>query len=47
MSEKKGQNFLHGAAIYTIGIIIIKILGAVYKSRLEIFWGMKGLAILA
>lgn len=31
MSEKKGQNFLHGAAIYTIGIIIVKILGAVYK----------------
>lgn len=31
MSEKKGQNFLHGAAIYTVGIVIIKILGAVYK----------------
>ena len=31
MSEKKGQNFLHGAAIYTVGIILVKILGAVYK----------------
>ena len=31
MSEKKGQNFLHGAAIYTVGIVIIKILGAFYK----------------
>lgn len=31
MAEKKGQNFLHGAAIYTVGIILVKILGAVYK----------------
>ena len=31
MSDKKGQNFLHGAAIYTAGIVIIKILGAIYK----------------
>ncbi len=31
MSDKKGQNFLHGAMIYTIGIIVIKILGAFYK----------------
>ena len=31
MSEKKGQNFLHGAAIYTVGIVLVKILGAVYK----------------
>lgn len=30
-SEKKGQNFLHGAAIYTVGIVIVKILGAFYK----------------
>ncbi len=29
--NKKGQNFFHGAAIYTIGIIIVKILGAIYK----------------
>lgn len=31
MSEKKGQNFLHGAAIYTVGMVLVKILGAVYK----------------
>ncbi len=31
MAEKKGQNFLHGAAIYTVGIILVKVLGAVYK----------------
>lgn len=42
MSEKKGQNFLHGAAIYTIGIIIVKILGAVYKIPLGNILGMEG-----
>ena len=42
MSEKKGQNFLHGAAIYTIGIIIIKILGAVYKIPLGNILGDDG-----
>lgn len=42
MSEKKGQNFLHGAAIYTIGIIIIKILGAVYKIPLGNILGDEG-----
>ena len=42
MSEKKGQNFLHGAAIYTIGIIVIKILGAVYKIPLGNILGDDG-----
>ncbi len=42
MSEKKGQSFLHGAAIYTIGIIIIKILGAVYKIPLGNILGDDG-----
>lgn len=42
MSEKKGQNFLHGAAIYTIGIIIVKILGAVYKIPLGNILGDEG-----
>lgn len=42
MSEKKGQNFLHGAAIYTIGIIIVKILGAVYKIPLGNILGDDG-----
>lgn len=42
MSEKKGQNFLHGAAIYTIGIIVIKILGAFYKIPLGNILGDEG-----
>ena len=42
MSEKKGQNFLHGAAIYTIGIIAIKILGAIYKIPLGNILGDEG-----
>ena len=42
MSEKKGQNFLHGAAIYTVGIVIIKILGAVYKLPLGNILGDDG-----
>lgn len=42
MSEKKGQNFLHGAAIYTVGIIIVKILGAVYKMPLGNILGDEG-----
>ena len=31
MTEKKGQNFLHGAAIYAAGVVVIKILGFIYK----------------
>lgn len=42
MSEKKGQNFLHGAAIYTVGIILVKILGAVYKIPLGNMLGDEG-----
>lgn len=42
MSEKKGQNFLHGAAIYTVGIIIIKILGFFYKVPLGNILGDDG-----
>lgn len=42
MSEKKGQNFLHGAAIYTIGIVIVKILGAFYKIPLGNILGDEG-----
>ena len=29
--ERKGQNYLHGAAILTLGVIIMKILGFLYK----------------
>lgn len=42
MSEKKGQNFLHGAVIYTLGIIMVKILGAVYKIPLGNILGDDG-----
>ena len=42
MAEKKGQNFLHGAAIYTVGIILVKILGAVYKIPLGNILGDDG-----
>lgn len=42
MSEKKGQSFLHGAAIYTVGIVIIKILGAIYKIPLGNILGDDG-----
>ncbi len=42
MAEKKGQNFLHGAAIYTIGIVLVKILGAVYKIPLGNILGDDG-----
>ena len=31
MAEHKGQNYLHGAAILTLGVIIMKILGFLYK----------------
>lgn len=42
MSEKKGQSFLHGAAIYTVGMIIVKILGAIYKIPLMSILGDDG-----
>lgn len=31
MAKKKGQNYMHGAAILTVGVVIMKILGAIYK----------------
>ena len=31
MAEAKKQNYLHGAAIMTAGVIVVKILGAVFK----------------
>lgn len=42
MASKKGQNFFHGAAIYTVGIIVIKILGAIYKIPLGNILGDDG-----
>ena len=38
----KKQNFMHGAAILTIGVIIMKILGAIYKIPLGNILGDEG-----
>lgn len=42
MQEKKGQNYLHGAAILAAAAIIVKILGAVYKIALGNIIGDEG-----
>ena len=31
MSASKNQNYLHGAAILAVAVVIVKILGAIYK----------------
>ena len=41
----KEQNYLHGAAILTAGVIIMKILGAIYKIPIGNFLGDDGNAI--
>ena len=35
MAEENRQNFLHGAAILAAGVVIMKILGAIYKIPLQ------------
>ena len=40
--KKKGQNYLHGAAILTAGVIIMKILGFFYKIPLGNILGDEG-----
>lgn len=42
MQEKKDQNYLHGAAILTATVVIIKILGAVFKVVLGNIIGDEG-----
>ena len=42
MAEQKGQNYLHGAAILTLGVIIMKILGFLYKMPLANIIGPDG-----
>ncbi len=42
MGKKKGQNYLHGAAILTAGVIIMKILGFFYKIPLGNLLGDRG-----
>lgn len=41
-SGSKKQNFMHGAAILTVGVIIMKILGAIYKIPLGNILGDEG-----
>ena len=35
MAKKNGQNYLHGAAILTVGVIVMKVLGFFYKVPLS------------
>ncbi len=42
MSKKKGQNYMHGAAILTVGVVIMKILGFIYKIPLGNILGDEG-----
>ena len=42
MSEAKKQNYLHGAAILAAGVVVIKILGAIYKIPLRNIIGETG-----
>ena len=43
--SSKGQNYLHGAAIMTVGVILMKILGAIYKIPLGNMLGDDGYAL--
>ena len=42
MAEAKKQSFLHGAAILTAGVVVMKILGAIYKIPLQNILGDTG-----
>ena len=42
MAEEKKQNFLHGAAILAAGVVVMKILGAIYKIPLQNILGDTG-----
>lgn len=44
MQESQKQNYLHGAAILTAGVVITKILGAIYKIPLGNILGDEGYA---
>lgn len=44
MAEPKKQNYLHGAAILAFGVVIMKILGAIYKIPLGNILGDTGYA---
>ena len=42
MASRKGQNYMHGAAILTVGVLIMKILGFIYKIPLGNILGDEG-----
>lgn len=42
MANRKGQSYMHGAAILTVGVIIMKILGFIYKIPLGNILGDEG-----
>ena len=42
MAEAKKQNFMHGAAILAAGVVVMKILGAIYKIPLQHILGDVG-----
>ena len=42
MAKTKKQNYMHGAAILTVGVIIMKVLGAIYKIPLGNILGDEG-----
>ena len=42
MAEAKKQNFMHGAAILAAGVVVMKILGAIYKIPLQNILGDVG-----
>lgn len=44
MPASKNQNYLHGAAILTIAVVIVKILGAIYKIPMANIMDNKGFA---
>lgn len=44
-TSPKKQNFMHGAAILTVGVVIMKILGAIYKIPLGTILGDYGYGI--
>ena len=44
-ASTKKQNFMHGAAILTVGVVIMKLLGAIYKVPLGNILGDYGYGI--
>lgn len=43
--KEKKQNFMHGAAILTVGVIVMKVLGAIYKIPLANILGASGYGV--